>query len=99
VIEWPDLKLPPINLWNISKRNKMLKIYEEKKKEKIVNLKLQYVYGNHIRLVAVDGDGKELINGALLTISSTGAVLLHGGVDKTLGFQLDVEGRLLIGKD
>jgi len=75
-----------------------LEIYNEKKNDKIVYLKLvKSSYSDGIDLIAVDNGGNELEEGNLLGISSNG-MDLSPAINPKIGLPLDKNGKLIICK-
>ena len=67
--------------------------------EKVVRLRLVSMMGNEIALIAVDENGKMVDHGCLLGLDSdTRTVYRNRDVNKSLGFNLDDEGRIWVEK-
>lgn len=65
-----------------------LEVYgDDTPENKIVRLRLNQS-GSGVTLVAVDEHGEPLNNGDLLEVRSAGDIIMHGGVNKDLGFRL-----------
>jgi hypothetical protein len=76
------------------------KIFKEKITSDEVFLKLRYNdESQSIKLVAVDAKGQQHSAGNLLKIKSDGTVYFYLGVSKTLGFQLERHGQILVTKE
>ena len=72
-----------------------LKVYGEKEEDMVVRLKLeQDIWG--INVVAVDGNGKEIPGGYLLTFRYDGTIYRSRSLNPLLGFKLNDKYEILL---
>lgn len=79
-----------------------LEVFEETQPDAVVRLKLKKDEDgddSSVYVVAVDGNGSELVDGYLLSFDADGTISLFVGVNDALGFQLDREGRIRLTED
>ena len=72
-----------------------LNMYEETQKTEEVYIRLKTDITGVV-IHAVDSDGNKFDNGNLITIRRNGTLKLHLAINKTLGFQIDDNGKLKV---
>jgi hypothetical protein len=97
-IEHPHDLIEKITTTTEEKPMLKLEIYEEKKEpEAILRLKLfPNDNGKYISLMAVNENGKSVIDNHILSINNKGELILHTGINKDLDLQLDDRGRIKV---
>ncbi len=76
-----------------------LEIFGEEEEETTIRLSLVREKTRGIRLVAVDIKGNTLPQGNLLTVEDgTGRIVIHRGLRRDLGFDLDESNRIVVEK-
>ena len=64
-----------------------LEIFDEKKKPDVLRLMLVYSASKEVQLIAVDGDGNKIPDGIILSISNSGCLYKHRGINPSIPVQ------------